>query len=248
MSSNKTIIPGMEDAYSPTSPGWAGQNVPGGTRIPEPFGTKSGKVISQKPIVGFLYSISRTPAGEYWPLHIGTNSIGRSQDCEICLGEATVSGRHADLVVRQMKNPEKMIASICDASSTCGTMINGESLGFDQRECFNGDIITIGEHYDLYLILIDAKQIGLNICKDFMPAQKPYDSTRSLRSQGNPVVEGETHGNPYAAPTGSGIKRTKGYDENEANEFMSGGTVGMDEGTPDSQSQSPTQPGRTIFM
>lgn len=107
-----------------------------GTCIPHPFGTQSPSVATnQKPIVGFLYSISKSMAGEFWPLHIGSNTIGRSANCDVSLGEATVSEEHAVLVVRQMKNPEKIIASICDSRSTCGTMINGESLGFDQREC-----------------------------------------------------------------------------------------------------------------
>ena len=161
MSSNKTIIPGMEEAYT-DNPNFGKQNAnvqQDGTFIPNPFGTmpSSETPTHQKPVIGFLYSISKSGSGEYWPLHIGSNSIGRSRDCDISLDEATVSEQHAVLVVQQMKNPEKVIAWINDSGSTCGTMINGESLGFDRRECFNCDIITIGEHYDLYFILIDIK-------------------------------------------------------------------------------------------
>ncbi|MBE6341810.1 MAG: FHA domain-containing protein [Bacteroidales bacterium] len=174
MGNSKTICPGMEGAYTSASNNFNQQDVntpPQGTQFSTPFTTMHSPTMSyQKPIVGFLYSVSKTSAGEYWPLHVGSNSIGRSQDNDVCLSETTVSSQHAVLVVRQMKNPEKIIASICDSRSTCGTMINGESLGFDPRECFNGDVITIGEHYDLYFILIDAKQIGLNTCREFSPS------------------------------------------------------------------------------
>ena len=234
MSSNKTIIPGMEDAYTaqPSDFGRPSTKAQDGTCIPHPFGTTPASIPNQKPIVGFLYSISKSSAGEFWPLRIGSNSIGRSAECDICLGEATVSEQHAVLVVRQMKNPEKIIASICDARSTCGTMINGESLGFDQRECFNGDIITIGEHYDLYFILIDAKQIGLNVCRDFMGIQPITNGFNT------PVP----NVNPYAAPAFN--NGASGYDSDNGNP-QSGGTVGFNEPV---ENKPSTNPSGTIFM
>lgn len=233
MSSNKTIIPGMEDAYTDSpSFGKKDVNMPDETIVPNPFGTTLNKENTphQKPVVGFLYSISRSGTGEYWPLHIGSNTIGRSKDCDVNLEEATVSEQHAVLVVQQMKNPEKVIAWINDSGSTCGTMINGESLGFDRRECFNCDIITIGEHYDLYFILIDAKQIGLNVCRDFIStigSSKGINRTTNSR-------------NPYAAATNNHF--TQGYSQD--NMSPQGGTVGMDE----VENNPSTKPGRTIFM
>ena len=236
MSSNKTIIPGMEDAYTEQQ-SFSRQSVKvnDGTFVPNPFGTipTTPSMNNQKPIVGFLYSISKSASGEFWPLRIGSNSIGRSADCDVCLGEATVSEQHAVLVVRQMKNPEKIIASICDARSTCGTMINGESLGFDQRECFNGDIITIGEHYDLYFILIDAKQIGLNVCRDFM-------ATQVISNGFTPSYPNTGH---YAAPAFN--NGTLGYESSENNNFQAGGTVGFNE---QAENKPSTKPGGTIFM
>lgn len=230
MSSNKTVIPGMEDAYTEHS-NFGQQNLNGqsDTCVPNPFGTNvSGtERPSQKPIIGFLYSISRSGHGEFWPLRIGSNSIGRADKNSICLSEATVSEEHAVLVVQQMKNPEKVIAWINDSGSTCGTMINGESLGFDRRECVNGDIITIGEHYDLYLILIDAKQIGLNIHRDFIPTQ-------------GQVQESQQSSNPYVAPSQN--RFTQGYDQNVSN--PQGGTVGID----DVGNKPVNKPGGTIFM
>lgn len=233
MSSNKTIIPGMEDAYA-EQPNFDKQDskVQDGTCVPNPFGTvpNSVNVPHQKPVIGFLYSISKSGSGEYWPLRIGSNTIGRSDNCNVRLDEATVSEQHAVLVVQQMKNPEKVIAWINDSGSTCGTMINGESLGFDRRECFNGDIITIGEHYDLYFILIDAKQIGLNVCRDFISTQP---STKMGLSPQN-------LGNPYAAPSNNHF--TQGYEQD--NVGPQGGTIGLDE----TENRQTTKPGGTIFM
>ncbi len=233
MSSNKTIIPGMEDAYTGSQNfGKQNVNVQDGTFVPNMPGTtpNNENIPHKKPVVGFLYSISKSGSGEYWPLHIGSNTIGRSKDCDVSLAEATVSEQHAVLVVQQMKNPEKVIAWINDSGSTCGTMINGESLGFDRRECFNCDIITIGEHYDLYFILIDAKQIGLNVRRDFISTQgDPKGFNRTSNSR-----------NPYAASSSNQF--TQGYGQDSTN--RQGGTVGMDE----VENNSSTKSGRTIFM
>lgn len=40
-------------------------------------------------------------------------------------------------------------------------MVNGESLDFQLWN--NGDIITIGENYELVLLLIDIKALGLKV-------------------------------------------------------------------------------------
>lgn len=260
MSSNRTIIPGMEAPYrgslselqsggksiepNPVSSG-GGTCVPSG--ISNPMGEPTYNQPTQKPIVGFLYSISRSGVGEYWPVHIGSNTIGRSSDCDICLPEGTVSDKHATIVVRLMKNPEKVIASICDSSSTIGTMINGESLGFEQRECFNGDILTVGAHYDLLFILIDAKQIGLKVCGEFIPVKTSRNQSINfggVQSGPNPTVDLPS-GNPYAPPTNPSVRRTRGF--NDDGSMSSGNTQGM----PDSGSladQEPPSGGRTIFM
>lgn len=227
----------MEDSYQESNfsnNSGANDKVSSGTCVPNAYSPMPNAVSNQKPIVGFLYSISKSMVGEFWPLHIGSNSIGRSADCDVCLGEATVSEQHAVLVIRQMKNPEKIIASICDARSTCGTMINGESLGFDQRECYNGDIITIGEHYDLFFILIDSKQIGLSVCRDFLGTQ----------TIGNNYNKVPNNANPYAAPNVP--HGTMGYDGQQPSS-MKGGTVGFDDSV-NSSSKPSTKPGGTIFM
>lgn len=220
MSQNKTVVPGMdgnsygggysaspqESSYSTNSKGTI---VSGMNLDVETNSVHSG---SSKPVVGFLYSISRQGIGEYWPLHQGENTIGSSSLCNICLQEGTVSHEHAVIVVRKMKNPEKTIASILDGKSTNGTMLNGESLGFSAVECFNGDIITIGENYELVLLLIDVKSLGLKVAENFIP----------MKNNVAPVMSDE----PYNAHR-TGIYPPPPYFNNSNYEGTDDGTVGM---------------------
>lgn len=255
MSQNKTVVPGMEsgnsfggsysnDFYSKSTqtPG-----VSKGTVVPGMNKTATGQqqVHSNhsqptprhpgKPVAGFLYSISRQGIGEYWPLYRGQNTIGSSPKCDICLSEGTVSGEHAVLVVRQLKNPEKTIASINDARSTNGTMINGESLGFSAVECFNGDIITIGENYELVLILVDVKALGLKIAENFIPlnqSEPEYEEDDIYTPDYNKHTQPGNVYPPHFDPQSSvGYYGNKGTDGTVGMDgtggIKSGGTVGM---------------------
>lgn len=175
MDPNKTIYPGMPmSGYSGRSFPENGRNHQG-TYYPAAEQPNERLSSGEKPLVGFLYSVSKTMLGEYWPLRAGSNPIGRSSDSAVCLKESTVSDKHANLVIRQMHNEDgsvSILAFVQDLGSTCGTMVNGVSLGFDPKECKNGDVITIGENYELYFILID--RLGLNLLtKDsFIPVQE----------------------------------------------------------------------------
>lgn len=254
MSQNKTVIQGLEpmDAPSQQNVGGAGNNpyarggvgayqtnMPRGTQVPEYMQTprpelqelqqprSGGKAFaSGKPVVGFLYSVSRTAVGEYWPLHVGPNTIGQNPASDIVLPEGTVSNDHAVLVVRRLKSPEKVIASINDARSTNGTMLNGVSLGFQAEECKNGDIITIGDNYQLLLVLIDTAALGLSVAENFIPVQvaepepaSDFDPFAQMAQQGAGVTRNEANNGFY----GGG-----GYDGNAYT--PAGGTVGFDGG------------------
>lgn len=262
MSQNKTVFPGVEPegAYNPNSDqSYVGGGQPysrptnpyrgNGTVYPgmEMPATGSHRTIQEpkqtavrfsgKPIVGFLYSISRTGIGEYWPLHIGQNIIGNGSDCDVVLGEGTVSHKHANLHINKMKKPEKTEATISDLGSTNGTQVNENSVSVARPvECVNGDIITIGENYDLLLILIDTKAMGLHLSESFIDVRGEQedinnpggfstgrDNTTRNEQDFPPRFNGPE--NPYNSgnrPTDS----TVGLDSN--GEFRSGGTVGMD--------------------
>lgn len=204
MSQSKTVIQGLEAAETNVG-GVRGDigsnfysrsgrsNVEHGTIVPDMMNNPNANpangysepkqaplsrnvVNSGKPVVGFLYSISRTPYGEYWPISIGRNTIGSTSNSNIVLAEGTVSTDHAVIVVRQMKNTGGVIAAITDSMSTNGTMINGETIGFSPVECHNGDIITIGNNYELILILIDTAKFGLSVSKDFIATEIEEDN------------------------------------------------------------------------
>lgn len=238
MSQNKTVVPGMENENSYSSDFYSknthGVNTSKGTVVPGMGQASSNRQVnytqqqtrvhSGKPVAGFLYSISRQGIGEFWPLYQGQNTIGSSSKCDICLSEGTVSGEHAVLVVRKMKNPEKTIASISDARSTNGTMVNGESLGFSAVECFNGDIITIGENYELVVLLIDVKALGLKVAENFIPLKQ----TEYIAEEDNVYIPNQARNTqpggtqpPHFDPNSS-----VGYWGNENRN--TDGTVGMD--------------------
>lgn len=179
--SEKTVYPGapvsnVDYAQNMTpSPNFKPQ-FEGGTQFPGLQSVPSeGRPVSKKPILGFLYSVSKDSNGEYWPLYLGANTIGRSSDSTVCLAETSVSGQHATLVIRQMQNKGEdagLFVFIQDTGSMCGTLVNGITLDFSPRECKSGDIITIGENYELYFILIEPKALGLLPKPDFKSSVK----------------------------------------------------------------------------
>lgn len=209
-----TVVPGMMD--SPTESSFSPEPAPAPQQRKAP--------VSGKPVVGFLYSISRTPVGEYWPIHIGPNTIGQAVDSDIQLAEGTISSNHAVLVTRQVKSG--IIAAITDSRSTNGTMINGETIGFSAEECHDGDIITIGNNYEFLLVLIDATKRGLSVSKDFIPVEVEQeeeedefeDDAPMFNPGGNSTRPGFDPYNDGPAPWGG---TSGGYSP-------AGGTVGLD--------------------
>ena len=146
-----------------------------------------------KPIMGFLYSVSRTEVGEYWPIYLGKNTIGKSEGSDICLKETSVSDSHAVLVVRGMKHQGQssgLFVFIQDTGSTCGTQVNGDTLDFSPCECHSGDVLTIGANYELYLIIIDPSQVGLSTKPSFQPLTQVADSFTPFTSAVGLTAEG----------------------------------------------------------
>lgn len=218
-----TVVPGMMSGAQPVG-GAQGLN-------PEPAASPQPKRVVQpgKPIVGFLFSISRTPMGEFWPIQMGRNTIGQAADNDIVLPEGSVSGSHAVIVTRQVKGG--IIAAITDSQSTNGTMINGEVIGFSAEECHDGDIITIGNNYELVLMLVDVAKRGLSVSKDFIPVEVESADDENLDDV-PPFSPGVTRPggfDPYDGPAtwGGSMGGTAGG----GGFAPAGGTVGMDGST-----------------
>lgn len=213
VASRGTVVPGMETSNKGEAEESANATIE--------MQAKGRPLQLGKPIVGFLYSISRTPAGEFWPLQIGPNKIGTSPSSDIILPEGTISQDHAVLVVRKLKSSGNVIASITDAQSTNGTMLNGESLGFNPVECHNGDKIVIGENYELVLILIDTAKMGLSVAEDFIPLETASDEEYDMgdvpggfNPGGTNAFGSSSFGGSVPPPFGGG--------------YSGGGTVGLD--------------------
>lgn len=176
-----TIIPGMPA-------------VPAGAQPKSPAmypGMPAPAAQSEKPILGFLYSVSRTPYGEYWPLYVGPNSIGRGSENSICLSETSVSEKHATIVIRKMQKQGSnngIFVFVQDNGSVYGTLLNGDTLAFDPKECKSGDVITIGANYELFLILVDPEALGLAPKPDFQASEKKAVAVSNL---GNPEAWGQ---------------------------------------------------------
>lgn len=170
MSQGNTQIPGVNNFYNRQSAMGAAKP---GTVVPGMHRTATDTPqtpvsVPTAPVVGFLYTISRKGVGEYWPVHLGRNTIGRNDDCDVCLSEGTVSGLHALLNVKQLKSSHKLVAQIRDEGSKNGVTVNDEELDFGIHECFNNDIIRIGDNYVLLLLLINAEDYGLSVADDFV--------------------------------------------------------------------------------
>lgn len=204
--SEKTVYPGApvsNNAGYPQNPRFNQPFTPEmdpGTNFP---GIKNDPVVepvNKKPILGFLYSVSKDYAGEYWPLYLGANTIGRGTDCTVTLKETTVSKHHATLVIRQMQNQGAdagLFVFIQDVGSMCGTLVNGVTLDFQPKECKNGDIITIGENYELYFILVEPKVLGLAPKESFKPVtatQKPVQENPPVNIFSGNVPKGTLSG------------------------------------------------------
>lgn len=180
MSDNRTVIPGLQGQvpnqpgfHSPVSPlgiNPQGQetNIPG---VSQTIVNRSGSSTGQ--VFGFLFSVSKSMAGEYWPLMLGSNTIGRGASNSINLGEQTVSETHASIHVISRAN--KLIVYIKDDQSKTGTLLNGELLR-GEADLKDGDIITIGEHYELHVTLINPHDLGLSVREDFQPVSTPVSN------------------------------------------------------------------------
>ena len=180
---NGTLIPEMqgnsyEDMYSRGTN--STMKTQGGTFVPEMHQNAQGvdslsgsvngaSTNREEAVVGFLYSVSRMGIGEYWPLHLGANIIGRAPGNNIQLKEQTVSDKHAVININKMRTTGELIASIRDEGSKNGLFLNEEELDYDNHPCKNGDVITVGSNYQLLLILINASMYGLKVAEDFQP-------------------------------------------------------------------------------
>ena len=71
----------------------------------------------------FLLGVSEPVSGYTFRTRIGTTTIGRDEDCDVVIRDATVSARHAEIIVR----PET--TTITNLMATNGTRVNDRQIG-----------------------------------------------------------------------------------------------------------------------
>ena len=161
MNQNDTIVPGRNYV----------QNNEALNELVPPTQSAKNNSENNSPVVGFLYSISRQGIGEYWPIRLGRNTIGRSESCDVQLAEASVSDIHASLSVKIMKSTGRLVASIKDEGSKTGLFLNDEELDYNNYDCKNLDVIVVGTSYRILIILINAPEYGLAAAENFVPTE-----------------------------------------------------------------------------
>ena len=124
-------------------------------------------VVKEKTVVGFFYSISRKGIGELWPLHLGENTIGCSEDNDIQLKELSVSCKHASILIEKTYPEEHLVACIKKVDKSSVVYVNGEKVITDKILCKDRDIVIVGSNYQLFLSLINARSLGLEISDAF---------------------------------------------------------------------------------
>ncbi|MBQ6954262.1 MAG: FHA domain-containing protein [Bacteroidales bacterium] len=229
---DKTYVPGIDGgvpsagpiAHDELSGGSAPKtkNVGNATVIPgagdQDRANPKSFVSKDKPVLGFFYSVSKSSFGEYWPLYLGPNSIGRNGNCDIVLNEGTVSAQHATLIIHKEDDGE-VYAGIKDNGSTHGVKVNGKSIRFDMASCNNMDIVKIGKNYELLFILVDAEKLGLKPAETFEEVkQAPVTKVdkRIITGPESKMSSPATYMNPFnssriANPSSS--ERTRGLDD-----------------------------------
>jgi pSer/pThr/pTyr-binding forkhead associated (FHA) protein len=94
-------------------------------------------VMPETPETGaFLLGASEPVSGYTFRTRIGTNTIGRDEDCDVVINDATVSARHAEIIVR----PET--TTVTNLMATNGTRINGQQI--QNAELVDGDVLRVG--------------------------------------------------------------------------------------------------------
>jgi|GEM_PF-849526 len=93
----------------------------------------------KRKLVGWLITYSIDPLGIDYKLYEGRNVIGRSNDCNITVGDKTMSGKHATILFRAGKYKIK------DELSAHGTFVCGEDIEEQTFELHDGDLIRMGK-------------------------------------------------------------------------------------------------------
>lgn len=155
---NSTVISGMNNSFTPSAPPASGSS----NNVSTHNESEERNIhLQDRVIVGVMFSISKGLLGEVFPIYLGRNIIGSSNSCDTCLKESTVSAEHAVLFVRCDGYPGECFVTITDYGSTHGTAVNQQDCRYETLKVNNGDVLTIGKHYQLTVNLFEVSKKGL---------------------------------------------------------------------------------------
>ena len=157
--SQKTYIPGMgeEPIVSSVQNNTQSKDLHGNNGI---IGETRMISLQNRVVVGVLFSVSKGLLGEIFPLYLGRNLIGKSNNCDVCLHENTVSSEHAILYIR--KNNGGTVShydiTLTDYNSQYGSTVNDEDGRYETLSVKENDILTIGRHYKFIIKIFDVDE------------------------------------------------------------------------------------------
>lgn len=156
----RTFVPGMKRKIISTD--GSQQDTP----KPQPFKIE----LQSRPIAGILYSVSKDSYGELFPVYVGRNTIGNSDDADVYLSEESISSVHALILIRKISmadGSKKSTMTISDSGSKHGTFINDIPLDEDIVPISTSDLIRFGKTYRFQFIPLDPDVVGLFTSSDF---------------------------------------------------------------------------------
>lgn len=136
--------------------------------------------LQERVMTGVLFSISKDLLGEIFPLYLGRNLIGFTQECDIRLSERTVSSVHALIQVSKDFDTNTSEITVTDYGSNHGTMVNGENGTFGSLILKENDILTIGKHYQFIVKLFNPEKAGLYEDPDFEDPYRQHENSTGM--------------------------------------------------------------------
>lgn len=134
--------------------------------------------IGAKRICGSLFSVSRTLDGELWPIYLGFNRLGSATDCPVRLEEKSVLPHHISLYAYISDSGRLSVSILPPDLPEDPTAV---AACADRQFCHSGDIITIGDNYELLINLYDIDMIGLERSRNFAELHEVSDLHDSRR-------------------------------------------------------------------
>lgn len=194
---NRTYIPGMAPRQSQPemSSGAVGaMSAPAGVQTDSANSRQLS--LQNRVVVGVLFSISHGLLGEMFPLYLGRNLVGYTENCDVRLLENTVSSEHALIYIRKEESPAGYNITITDYNSTYGTLVNNLDGRYETLQVKENDVITIGKHYNLLVKMFDTDKAGLQEVAEFdaMASEQP---SAAIQSADSPVYESNVSNDFY---------------------------------------------------